>query len=116
GGGEGRMRRPEARRKSPRVLVDLPVRLGMAGQTVPGKLHDVCRDAALVYTHHTCVVGTRVTLAWQADGGGMVRVAASVLRVSAAEGDARGIAILFVDVAPATATAIELLVHRAGTD
>ena len=38
----------------------------------------------------------------------MVQVAGVVLRVSAAEGDARGVAILFVDVAPATATA-----HRA---
>ena len=103
------MSRPEDRRKSPRVVVDLPVRVGMAGQTVPGKLHDVCHDAALVLTHQTCVVGTRVTLAWQSVDG-------VVLRVSAAEGDARGIAILFVDVAPATATAIELLVHRAGTD
>jgi len=62
------------------------------------------------------VVGTRVTLAWESPGGGMVQVDGVVLRVSAAEGDARGIAILFVDVAPATATAIELLVHRAGTD
>ena len=108
--------RPEDRRKSPRFLVDLPVRVGMAGQTVPGRLHDVCRDAALVQTHQTCMVGTRVSLAWRADGGGMVQVDGVVLRVSAGEGDARGIAILFVDVAPATATAIELLIHRAGTD
>jgi hypothetical protein len=108
--------RPEERRRSPRVVVDLPVRVVMAGQTVPGRLHDVCRDAALVETHQSCVVGTRVTLAWQADGGGMVQADGVVLRVSAGEGDARGIAILFVDVAPATATAIELLVHRAGTD
>jgi hypothetical protein len=110
------MSRPEDRRKSPRVVVDLPVRVGMAGQTVPGKLHDVCRDAALVETHQSCVVGTRVTLAWESSGVGMVQVDGVVLRVSAAEGDAHGIAILFVDVAPATATAIELLVHRAGTD
>ena len=109
------MSRPEDRRKSPRVVVDLPVRVGMAGQTVPGKLHDVCRDAALVETHQTCMVGTRVTLAWES-AGSMVQVDGVVLRVSAAEGDARGIAILFVDVAPASATAIELLVHRAGTD
>jgi len=108
--------KPEDRRKSPRVVVDLPVRVGMAGQTVPGRLHDVCRDAALVQTHQSCMVGTRVTLAWQADGGGMVQVDGVVLRVSAGEGDARGIAILFVDVAPATATAIELLIHRAGMD
>jgi hypothetical protein len=110
------MSRPEDRRKSPRVVVDLPVRVGMAGQTVAGKLHDVCRDTALVETHETCEVGTRVTLAWESSGVGMVQVDGVVLRVSATEGDARGIAILFVDVAPATATAIELLVHRAGTD
>lgn len=107
--------RPEDRRKSPRVVVDLPVRLGVDGQTVTGLLHDVCRDAALVETHQRCVVGTRVTLAWETPGGGMMQVAGVVLRVSAGEGDARKIAILFVDVAPATATGIELLVDRAGT-
>jgi hypothetical protein len=100
------------------VVVDLPVRIGMAGQTVPGRLHDVCRDAALVVTHQGCGVGTRVTLAWESSrgGGGMVQVDGVVLRISPADKDASGIAILFVDVAPATATAIALLVHRAGTD
>jgi PilZ domain len=105
----------EERRKSPRVLVDLPVRLLIDGETVPGRLHDVCRDAALVDTHRRCLVGDKVALAWEAPGGGMVQVDGVVLRVAAGEGDARGIAILFVDVAPATATAIELLVDRAGT-
>ncbi|HEV7499408.1 MAG TPA: PilZ domain-containing protein [Vicinamibacteria bacterium] len=107
--------RPEDRRKNPRVVVDLPVRLGLDGRTVPGRLHDVCRDAALVETHELCVVGTKVTLAWETSGGGMVQVAGVVLRVSAGEGDARKIAILFVEVAPATATGIELLIDRAGT-
>jgi hypothetical protein len=46
----------------------------------------------------------------------MVQVDGVVLRISPADKDASGIAILFVDVAPATATAIALLVHRAGTD
>jgi hypothetical protein len=104
----------EERRKSPRVVVDLPVRVGIEGKTVPGRLHDICRDAALVETHESVIVGTRVTLAWDVGGGGMVQVDGVVLRVSAGEGDARGIAILFVDVAPAVATAIELLIHRAG--
>jgi PilZ domain-containing protein len=108
--------RPEERRRSPRVVVDLPVRLGIDGQTGPGRLHDVCRDAALVETHLRCTVGTNVALAWELPGGGMVQVAGVVLRISAAEGDARRVAVLFVDVAPAAATAIELLVHRAGTD
>lgn len=106
--------RPEERRKSPRVIVDLPVRLGVEGKTVPSRLRDVCRDAALVETHQRVAVGTRVTLAWESTGGGMVQVAGVVLRVSALEGDARGVAILFVDVAPSTATAIEMLIHRAG--
>jgi hypothetical protein len=107
---------PEERRRSPRVVVDLPVRLGLEGQTVPGRLRDVCRDAALVETHGRCTVGTRVELAWESPGGGMVQVAGVVLRISAGDGDARRVAILFVDVAPATATAIEMLVDRAGTD
>jgi hypothetical protein len=105
---------PEDRRRSPRVVVDLPVRLIVGGQTVPGRIHDVCRDAALVETHHRCAVGDKVTLAWESPGAGMTQVAGVVLRVSAGEGDARGVAILFVDVAPATATGIELLVDRAG--
>jgi len=103
----------EERRRSPRVVVDLPVRVSVEGKTVPGRLHDVCRDAALVETHQRVAVGTKVMLAWEQTGG-MVQVDGVVLRVSAGEGDARGIAILFEDVAPATATAIELLVHRAG--
>lgn len=100
------------RRKSPRVVVDLPVRLGLEGRTFPGRIHDVCRDAALVETHQRCAVGTKVTLAWESPGGTVAQVSGVVLRVSAAEGDARRVAVLFVDVAPATATAIELLVHR----
>jgi hypothetical protein len=97
------------------VVVDLPVRLLVDGRSVPGRIHDVCRDAALVEAHEHCMVGTRVTLAWESQGGGMVQVDGIVLRVAAGEGDARGIAILFVDVAPSTATGIELLVDRAGT-
>jgi hypothetical protein len=108
--------RPEDRRRSPRVVVDLPVRLTVDGQTVPGRVHDVCRDAALVETHQRCTVGMNVVLAWESGGGGMVQVSGVILRISAAEGDARRVAILFKDVAPATATAIALLVDRAGTD
>ena len=105
----------EERRKTPRVVVDLPVRLSIEGRTVPGRLHDLCRDAALVESHERCAVGTKVTLGWESQGG-MAQVAGVVLRVSALEGDARGIAILFVDVAPAAATAIELLIHRSGLE
>jgi hypothetical protein len=108
--------RPEDRRRSPRVVVDLPVRLIVDGKTVPGRIHDVCRDAALVETHQRCSVGMNVELAWDSGGGRMVQVAGVILRISAAEGDARRVAVLFVDVAPATATAIALLVDRAGTD
>ncbi len=107
--------RPEERRRRPRVLVDVPIRLSVEGKTVPGRIHDICRDAALVETHHRCLVGTRVTLAWESPREGMVQVMGVVLRVSAAEGDARGIAVLFVDVAPAVATAIELLLDRAAS-
>lgn len=97
------------------MVVDLPVRLIVESCTAPGRIHEVCRDAALVETHLSCAVGTRVTLDWELSRGSVAQVSGVVLRVSAAEGDARRIAVLFVDVAPATATAIELLVDRAGT-
>jgi hypothetical protein len=108
--------RPEERRRAPRVVVDLPVRLTVDGRTVPARLHDICRDAALVEAHQRCVVGAKVALAWESPGGGMTQVEGTVLRVSAGEGDARRAAVLFTDVAPATATAIELLIDRAGAD
>lgn len=103
----------EERRKSPRVVVDVSVRLTVEGRTVPGRIHDICRDAALVESHERCVVGAKVAMARES-AGSVARVDGVVLRVSAGEGDARGIAILFVDVAPAAATAIELLIDRAG--
>ena len=108
--------KPEERRRHPRVVVDLPVRLRVGDKTVPGRIHDVCRDAALVETHERCTVGTKVALAWESPGGGMAQVDGVVLRVSAGEGDARRVAVLFVDIAPAAATAIEMLIDRAGTD
>ncbi len=97
------------RRKSPRVVVDLPVRVTIEEVTVPGHLRDICRDAALVEVHHRCAIGLPVRLGWDT-GTGAVEVAGAVIRLDQGEGDAQGIAILFSGATPAAATAIELLI------
>jgi hypothetical protein len=89
------------RRKQPRVRLDLPVRIGVEGQVVDGRLRDICRDAALVETGHRCPLGTPVMLTLDLPGRVPLLVAGTVIRlVEGAEG--RGLAVLFADL---TATA-----------
>lgn len=99
------------RRKSPRVPVDLPVRVVVAGKTIPGRLKDLCRDAALVEVHHRCDVGTPVRIGWETRDGA-VEVGGRVIRLTLGEGDAQAVAILFGEVPSAAATQIELLIDR----
>ena len=78
------------------------------GQTFPGHLKDICRDAALVESHHICPLETRVVLSMELPGNeGAVDIGGKVIRLAAGEGDARGMAILFTDLSPAAATRID---------
>src|SRR5687768_3727645 len=99
------------RRKTPRVSVDVPVRVSVDGRTLPGQLRDVCRDAALVEVHHRCTLGSPARLSWDT-GSGTVEVAGTVIRLAEGEGDAQGVAVLFSSVPPAAATSIELMLDR----
>ena len=51
------------RRKQPRFVVDVPVRLTAEGATFPGHLRDICRDAAWVEAERGCAMGVDVALA-----------------------------------------------------
>jgi PilZ domain-containing protein len=96
------------RRKSPRHVVDIPVRCTALGQTFPGHLKDICRDAALVESHQVCPLETRVVLSMELPGNeGVVDIGGKVIRLAAGEGDARGMAILFTDLTPTAATRID---------
>jgi hypothetical protein len=101
----------EERRRNPRVAVELPVRVVVAGRTLPGRLKDLCRDAALVEVHGRCEMGTPVRIGWETRSGA-VEVSGRVIRLALGEGDAQAVAILFGDVPSAAATQIELLIDR----
>ena len=102
------------RRKSPRKPADVPVRCQAEGRTFPGRLRDICRDAALVDVHEALPLDTRVLLAMHLPGVGAVEVTGRVIRLAEGEGDARGIAVLFTDATPSAATRIDLFLSRDG--
>ncbi len=100
------------RRKNPRKAVDLPVRCLVDGRSFPGRLRDICRDAALVEAHEAFPLETRMVLALELPGAGAVEVAGRVIRLAEGEGDARGMAVLFTGATPAAATRIDLFLSR----
>ena len=92
----------EERRRNPRVVVDVPVRLSMGGESLPGRLRDICRDAALVEVHRDTALGTPVSLVFELpDVEGLVNVSGEVIRQGPGEGDARAVAVLFKSMQPA---------------
>ncbi|HVR71347.1 MAG TPA: PilZ domain-containing protein [Vicinamibacteria bacterium] len=100
------------RRKSPRKVVDLPVRCVVDGRSFPARLRDICRDAALVEAHEACPLETRIVLALELPGAGAVEVAGRVIRLTDGEGDAHGLAVVFTAATPAAATRIDLFLSR----
>jgi hypothetical protein len=107
--------RHEERRRSPRVAVDVPVRLTVGQESVPGRLRDICRDAALVEVHRDCALGTTVSLMFGLDDdAGPLQVSGEVIRLAPGDGDARAVAVLFRDLPPAAEGRIEMFLARQG--
>ena len=105
--------RREDRRRSPRVMVDVPVRLTLGRDSVPGRLRDICRDAALVEVHHECALGSEVSLMFElSEEDGPMQVAGQVIRVAPGDGDARAVAVLFRDLHPTAEGRIEMFLNR----
>ncbi|HET8645691.1 MAG TPA: PilZ domain-containing protein [Vicinamibacteria bacterium] len=103
----------QERRRSPRVAVDLPVRLRLGPDSFPGRLRDICRDAALVEVHHACELGAEVSLSFELpEQEGALEVKGRVLRLAAGDGDARAVAILFTDLHPAVEGRIAMFLHQ----
>jgi hypothetical protein len=99
----------EDRRRSPRVVVDTPLRLTAGSFPAEGRLKDICRDAALVEVESPQSLGAFVTLALDlpGTGEGPVTVSGQVIRVAPGEGGSHGAAVLFADVTPQAAARIE---------
>lgn len=107
--------RAEERRKSPRVAVDVPVRLSVGSESLPGRLRDICRDAALVEVHGNCELGADVSLVFELpEDDGPLQVSGRIIRLAAGDGDSQGVAILFSDLQPAAEGRIEMFLHRQG--
>lgn len=103
----------EERRRSPRVVVDVPVRLALGRESLPGRLRDICRDAALVEVHRDCPLGAEVSLMFElSEEDGPIQVAGRIIRLAPGDGDARGVAVLFRDVHPAVEGRIAMFLHR----
>jgi hypothetical protein len=101
------------RRRSPRVAVDLPVRLTIGNASLPGRVRDLCRDAALVEVHRECALGSEVTLTFDlGDEGSAIQVTGEIIRLAPTDGDARGVAVLFRNLAPQAEGRIEMFLSR----
>jgi hypothetical protein len=86
----------EERRRSPRLAVDVPVTIHVAGQAKKAILKDLCHDAALVELDRWEVLGTEVVLEMELPGSsGPLRVSGEVIRLAPGEQAGHGMAILF---------------------
>jgi len=52
----------DERRRSPRVVVDVPARITGDGVTVEGQIRDICRDAALILAERAWPLGTTLSV------------------------------------------------------
>jgi hypothetical protein len=103
------------RRRQPRFVVDVPVRLSTAGTSFTGHLRDVCRDAAWIETERICALGTELAIAVELPGtGGPMLIEGRVIRVAPGEKAPNGMAVLFKDLAPAVATRIDFFIALHG--
>lgn len=103
----------EERRKNPRFRVEVPVWLTIGGESFPGHLKDVCRDAALVETHRALAVDSEVAVAMALpETGGPLEVGGRVVRLAAGDGDAQRVAILFTNVTPAAEARIDFFIAQ----
>lgn len=105
----------EERRRNPRFPVDLTVTLGVAGERRDARLHDLCRDAALVEAVRPEPVGTAVTLEMLLPGAsGPMRLAGTVIRLAPGEQGGHGMAILFSAPPPEAEARIDEFVASQG--
>lgn len=101
------------RRSSARIRAKAPLRLTVDGEALPGLLRDICRDAALVESPRALRAETPVSLALELpEGGGPLELTGRVVRVADAEGEIHPLAILFTEVAPATAARIAFFLSQ----
>lgn len=99
------------RRKTPRRDVDVPAHLRLGEGTLDVRVHDICRDAALVEADSPVEVGTGVGLILALPGlSAPIELRGNVIRTAVGEKRAHALAVLFDDVPPGDATRIDFFV------
>jgi hypothetical protein len=103
----------DERRRSPRIVADVPARLTVGAETFDALLHDVCRDAALVESDRELPLGTEVSMQTELPRvSGPVRATGRVIRI-AGYGDGRhSVAILFDELETASRMRVDLFVSE----
>jgi Tfp pilus assembly protein PilZ len=103
----------DERRRHPRFKVSVPVQLTFATASFPGRLKDVCRDAALVEIPRSLALGDEVAMALALPGtDGPLEVMGHVVRIAPGESGAQDVAVLFTGVAPAAEARIDLFIAQ----
>jgi hypothetical protein len=101
----------EERRRHPRVVVDIPVKVRVDGAEHTARLRDICRDAALIEADLSWPLETDVGLRMELPGtGGAIDVSGRVIRHATAEAPRHGMAVLFTEVTAAAGMRIDFFV------
>jgi len=102
----------EERRRHPRRLLDVPVRIESEGTSWQGRLRDICRDAALVESDTPVDPNTELKLDLALPGiQELLPVRGRVIRVASGEVCRHGLAVLFAHVPPSVVLRIDLFVE-----
>jgi hypothetical protein len=87
----------------------------VGGEKKPGRLKDVCRDAALIEVDRWEALGTEVSLEIGLPGAaGPLRLDGRVIRLAPGEQGTHGIAILFTSPSPEAESRIDAFVAAQG--
>lgn len=102
------------RRKSPRIVVtDVAARVTVGGETLAGKLQDICRDAALVEVERSLAVQTKVTIEVELPGvKGEIRASGHVIRLAPFDDGRQSVAVLFDDLPKEHQLRIDLFISE----
>jgi hypothetical protein len=101
----------QERRRHPRVVVDVPVRIVDQGTEHTGRLRDICREAALVESARPWPLDAEVGLRMQLPGvTEVIDVQGRVIRLVANPGGDAAMAILFTEVTPLAGLRIDFFV------
>lgn len=104
--------RPEGieRRKHPRYIVDLDVRITGTFGAFTGRVCDICRDAVWIESETESAPNVDVMLSIEFPEGRSTDVGGRVIRIGPGDRLPHGIAVLFTSVSPATITAIDFFI------